>query len=117
MTGPPPISGARAEPVLLVEVFPGQSSTTSAGTLRNGGDVSLTVIRWTQVRVLPQSSVASQVRSTTLTVAPGSTGGCGGNVPSGGCCWGEGNGFILFKFPIEMVLLPTLMASGVLRTF
>src|SRR6266404_7505195 len=98
MTGPPPISGATADPVLLVDVSAGHSSTTSAGTLSNGADVSLNVIRCTQVRVLPQSSVASQVRSTTLTVAPGSTGGCGGNVPSGGCCWGEGNGFILFKF-------------------
>src|SRR6266404_1374782 len=112
MTGPPPISGATAEPVLLVDVFAGHSSTTSAGTLSNGAEVSLNVIRCTQVPVLPQSSVASQVRSTTLAIAPGRTGGWGGSGPSGGCCCGVGSGFILFRFPIEMVLLPTVMGSG-----
>src|SRR5437899_2630414 len=39
-----------------------------------GAVVSLTVIRWTQVLRLPQSSVAAQVRSNTLTVRPGRTG-------------------------------------------
>src|SRR5260221_102655 len=77
-----------------------------------GGDVSRTVMRWTQVLRLPHSSVAAQVRSMTFTVAPGNTGGCGGSGPRGGCVCGGGSAVILEKFPIEMVLLPTVICAG-----
>src|ERR1051326_5387375 len=68
-----------------------------------GGAVSRTVICWTQVLLLPQSSVAVQVRLITFTVAPGNTGGCGGNGPRGGCCCGGGRAVILDRFPSESV--------------
>src|SRR5438132_1002895 len=115
-TEPPP-SGAVAVPVLFVETSAGHSRTTLAGMVSNGGVVSLAVIRWTQVLWFPQSSVADQVRSTTLTMAPGGTTGCVGNGPSGGCSCGGGRGFILFRLPIEIVLLPTVMGTGGLSAF
>ena len=96
----------------------GHSRTTSGGTVMAGGVVSRTVIRWTQVLWLLQSSVAVQVRSIKFTVRPGRTGGCGGRVgggPSGGCCCGGGSVVILFRFPIEIVLLPTVIDSGGVR--
>src|SRR6266550_8453313 len=84
-----------------------------------GGIVSRTVMRWTQVLWLAQSSVAVQVRSIKLTVRPGPVipGGCGGGVgggPNGGCCCGGGSGLILFAL-IEIVLPPMEICSGGLR--
>src|SRR5258705_9909638 len=101
-TGPPQSSGAVAVPVLLVEVSAGQSSTRSAGTLSRGAVVSFTVGRWTQVRLLPQSPVATQVRSITLTIAPGGTGGCRAGGTRGGRCRGRGSAGILVKLPIQI---------------
>src|SRR5262249_49563084 len=104
-------------PVRLVVVSAGQSRTRSAGMLSIGGVESLTVICWTQVLWLPQSSIAVQVRLITLMTAPGGTDGCGGSGPSGGCCCGGGSGPHLERLPIEIVLLPTLIGSGVGRAF
>src|ERR1051325_11842503 len=77
-----------------------------------GGAVSRTVICWTQVLLLPQSSVAVQVRLITFTVAPGNTGGCGGNGPRGGCSCGGGRAVILDRFPSESVWTPTVSGTG-----
>src|SRR5438874_931014 len=84
---------------------------------RPGGTVSRTVICWTHVLWLLQSSVAVQVRLMTLMVAPDKTGGCGGRGPSGGCSCGGGRMVSLLRLPIEIVLLPTVMGSGGFRTF
>src|SRR5215469_16198948 len=96
-----------ATPVALVLVSAGHSSTRSGGAVITGGVVSRTVICWTQVLALPQSSVAVQVRLMILTVSPGKTGGCCGNGPSGGCGCGGGNAKILPRFPSESVCMPT----------
>src|SRR5882757_7688868 len=82
-----------------------------------GGIVSRTVIRWTQVPRLPQSSVALQVRSITLMVAPGNTGGCGGSGPSGGCVCGGGRSKILDRFPSESVWVPIVIGTGGTEAF
>ena len=109
----PQASGARATPVTFVLVsLAGHSRTTSGGATRAGGVVSRTVICWTQMLLLPQSSVALQVRLITFTVAPGRAGGCGGSGPSGGCGWGGGSGVILDRFPSESVWLPTVIGTG-----
>ena len=108
----PQASVAVATPVLFVEVSAGHSRTRSAGTVRAGGVVSLTVICCTQVLLLPQASVAVQVRLITLIVLPGKTGGCGGSGPSGGCCCGGGSGNIFDKFPRESVWTPMVIGTG-----
>src|SRR5881409_2118877 len=97
----------------------GHSRTRSSGTVIAGGVVSRTMMRWTHVLWLLQSSVAVQVRSIMFTVRPGPgiPGGCGGGVgggPNGGCCCGGGNALILFAL-IEIVLLPMVTCSGGLR--
>src|SRR5881397_3432255 len=97
----------------------GHSRTTSGGAVMTGGVESRTVMRWTQVLWLLQSSVAVQVRSIKFTVrpGPGMPGGCGGGVgggPNGGCCCGGGSVLILFAL-IEIVLLPMETCSGGLR--
>src|SRR5215469_4579842 len=56
-------------PVALVLVLAGHSRTRSGGQVRVGLVVSRTVIVWTQLELLPQASVAVQVRAMTL-VAP-----------------------------------------------
>src|SRR5437667_122915 len=56
-------------PVTLVLVLAGHSSTRLGGQLIVGGVVSRTVMVWTQLVLLPQASVADQVRAITL-VAP-----------------------------------------------
>src|SRR5439155_10455633 len=56
-------------PVTLVLVLAGHSSTRLGGQVIVGGVVSRTVMVWTQLAVLPQASVADQVRAMTL-VAP-----------------------------------------------
>src|SRR5437867_550622 len=95
-------------------------STVLLGTqVMVGGVASITVMRWTQVLWLLQSSVAVQVRSIKFTVRPGPVmpGGCGGGVgggPNGGCCCGGGSVLILFAL-IEIVLLPMETCSGGLR--
>src|SRR5260221_14265394 len=98
-------------------VFAGHWRTRSAGTLSDGGVVSLTVIRWTQVLWLPQSSVAIHVRSIKLTVVPGNTGGWGGSGPRGGCSCGGGSAVILDRFPSESVWTPTVMGTGGTEAF
>src|SRR5262245_23992321 len=90
----------------------GHSSKRSGGIASVGGLVSVTVLRWTQVLEFPQSSVAVQVRSITLTVAPGGTGGCGGNGPSGGCGCGAGSSVIFERFPSESVWTPTVIGTA-----
>ena len=56
-----------ATPVALVPVLVvGHSSTTFAGIESVGLIVSLTVMVWTQLATLPQSSVAVQVRAINL---------------------------------------------------
>src|SRR5437762_12427483 len=95
---------------MFVPVSAGHSRTKSGGTVSAGGVVSRTVMRWTQVLWLLQSSVAVQVRSIKFTVRPGPVipGGCGSGVgggPSGGCCCGAGSVLILFAL-IDIVLLP-----------
>src|SRR6266581_8182988 len=59
-------SCAVATPVKLVLVLAGHSSTTFVGQVITGGVVSSTVIVWTQLLLLPQASVADQVRAMTL---------------------------------------------------
>src|SRR5437867_2455123 len=63
------LSWAVAAPVLFVLVSAGHSSTTLAGQVIVGLVVSRTVIVWTQLTLLPQASVAVQVRAMTF-VAP-----------------------------------------------
>src|ERR1051326_7794250 len=99
-------------PVTFVLVSVAGHSSTTLDTERVGGVVSRTVIRCTQVLVFPQSSVAVQVRSITLTVAPGNTGGCTGSGPRGGCCCGGGSAKIFDRFPSESVWTPTVMGTG-----
>src|SRR6266550_1012016 len=94
-------------------------STILLGAQMTGGVESRTVMRWTQVLWLLQSSVARHVRSIKFTVrpGPGMPGGCGGGFgggPRGGCCCGAGSGLILFAL-IEIVLLPMETCSGGLR--
>ena len=57
---------AVAKPVLLVEMSPGHSRTTSAGAVTLGGVVSRTVMVWRVRAELLHSSVATQVRVMTL---------------------------------------------------
>src|SRR5437762_13625251 len=61
MTAPQP-SWAAATPVTFVRVSPGHSRTRFVGNVSAGGVVSRTVIICTQLFVLPQPSVAFQVR-------------------------------------------------------
>src|SRR5690349_18239581 len=105
-------SVAVATPVLLVDVSLGHSSTRSVGTSNEGGLVSRTVICCTQVLLLPQASVAVQVRLITLVVLPGKTGGWVGNGPKGGWVCGGGSGPIFDRFPSESVWTPTLIGTG-----
>ena len=49
-------------PVTLVRVSPGHCWTTLAGSLNEGGVVSRSVMVWTALELLPQPSVAFQVR-------------------------------------------------------
>src|SRR5262245_43897497 len=106
-------SCATATPVAFVLVsVAGQSSTTSAAAWITRPVVSRTVIRWTQVLTLPQSSTALQVRSMTSMVAPGKTGGCTGSGPKGGCGCGGGRSPILDRFPSESVWTPTVISTG-----
>src|SRR5438477_10225775 len=56
-------------PVLLVLVSAGQSRTTSAGRVRTGLVLLRTVMVWTQLRLLPPSSIAVHVRAMTLAPA------------------------------------------------
>src|SRR5439155_20895628 len=105
----PQASSATATPVTLVLVSAGHSRTTSGGAEMTGGVESRTVMRWTQVLWLLQSSVAVQVRSIKFTVrpGPGMPGGCGrgvGGGANGGCCCGCGSVPILFAL-IELVLM------------
>src|SRR5437667_5940523 len=62
------VSRALATPVALVVVSAGQSSTRLPGQVMAGLSVSRTVMVCTQLVVLPQSSVAVQVRA--ITFAP-----------------------------------------------
>ena len=55
------LSVALAKPVVSVEVSSMHSKVRFAGQVMTGGVVSSTCISWTQVAVLPQSSVAIQV--------------------------------------------------------
>src|SRR5436190_3662291 len=96
-------SVATALPVTLVLVSVAGHSSTTFDVVMTGGVVSRTLMRWVQLLVLPQSSLPVQVRSMTLTVTPGSTGGCTGNGPSGGCCCGGGRSKIFERFPSESV--------------
>ena len=48
----------------------------------------------------------------TLTMAPGSTEGCGGSGPRGGCSCGRGSAVILDRFPSESVWTPTVIGTG-----
>src|SRR6266853_3391632 len=57
------VSWAAATPVALVLVSAGHSSTRSGGHVRVGLVVSRTVMVWTQLALLPQASVAVQVRA------------------------------------------------------
>src|SRR5438552_6142504 len=59
----PQLSVAVALPVLAGAVEPPQASTLSAGQVMTGGVVSAKVMCCTQVLMLPQASVAFQVRS------------------------------------------------------
>src|SRR5438445_100531 len=63
------VSVAVAAPVLLVLVSAGQSRTTSAGRVSTGLVLSRTVMVWTQLRLLPHSSVAVHARAITLAPA------------------------------------------------
>src|SRR5439155_17225247 len=63
------VSVAVAAPVLLVLVSAGQSRTTSAGRVRTGLVLSRTVMVCVQLRLLPHSSVAVQMRAMTLAPA------------------------------------------------
>src|SRR6266581_2701357 len=65
VTEPQP-SWAVAMPVTLVLALAGHSSTRSGGQLIVGGVVSRTVMVWRQLLLLPQASVAVQVRAMTL---------------------------------------------------
>ena len=65
VTEPQP-SVAVATPVALVVVGAGQSSVRLGGAVMTGGVVSLTVMVWTALRLLPHWSVAVQVREMTL---------------------------------------------------
>src|SRR5512146_1208164 len=58
-------SCAVATPVWLVLVSAGHSSVRLAGAVMLGGLVSLTVMVWTALALLPQASVAVQVRAIT----------------------------------------------------
>src|SRR5205809_3220589 len=62
-TGAAQLSVAVAEPVWPGSVGSPHWSCWSAGQVIVGGVVSMTVMCWTQVAVLPQPSVAVQVRS------------------------------------------------------
>src|SRR6266571_3212352 len=62
----PQVSWAVATPVALVLVPAGHSSTRLAGQVMAGGVVSRTVMVWMQRELLPQASVAIQVRAMTL---------------------------------------------------
>src|SRR6266699_6261359 len=64
-TEPQP-SVAVATPVALVVVGAGHSSVRLGGAVMAGGVVSLTVMVWTALRLLPHWSVAVQVREMTL---------------------------------------------------
>src|SRR6266481_3256252 len=68
VTAPQP-SCAAATPVLLVVVTAGHSSVKLAGRVRVGGVESRTVIVWMPFVMLPQASVAVQVRAMTLVLA------------------------------------------------
>src|SRR6266571_3972658 len=59
-------SSAVATPVKLVRVSAGHSSARSGGQVMSGGVVSRTVMVCTQRLLLPQASVAIQVRAVTL---------------------------------------------------
>src|SRR6266581_4026694 len=61
LTAPQP-SWAVATPVALVSVSAGHSSTRFGGQVMTGGVVSRTVMVWMQRELLPQASVAIQVR-------------------------------------------------------
>src|SRR5207247_1036004 len=63
VTVPPQLSVAVAEPVLLGLAEAPQLSCMSGGQVITGGVVSTKMMCWTQVAVLPQASVAFQVRS------------------------------------------------------
>src|SRR5882724_11821556 len=68
VTEPQP-SWAVATPVLFVVVTAGHSSVKLAGKISVGGMVSRTVIVWMPFVVLPQASLAVQVRAMTLVLA------------------------------------------------
>jgi hypothetical protein len=55
-----------ATPVTFVLVLPGQFWVRFCGNIKDGGVISWTVIVWTQLALLPQASVAVQVREMTL---------------------------------------------------
>src|SRR5215472_6178259 len=59
-------SVAVATPVWLVLVLAGHSSVRLAGAVMVGGVVSRTVMVWTALALLPQASVAVQVRAMIL---------------------------------------------------
>src|SRR5205809_653551 len=65
VTAPQP-SLAVATPVRLVLVSAGHSKTRLVGAVMLGGVESCTVIVWIALALLPQVSVASQVREMTL---------------------------------------------------
>src|SRR5437764_14065056 len=69
MLADPQASWAVATPVLFVVVSAGHSNTTFVGQVIVGGFVSVTVIVCNALVLLPQASVAVQVRAMTL-VAP-----------------------------------------------
>src|SRR5947208_16300746 len=60
------VSCAEATPVALVAVFAGHSRTRSGGQVMVGPAIARTVIIWTQLALLPQASVAVQVRAITF---------------------------------------------------
>src|ERR1051326_2425212 len=59
-------SCAVATPVTLVRVSAGHSRVRLTGQVMVGWSVSRTVMVWTQLELLPQPSVAVQVRAITL---------------------------------------------------
>ena len=59
----PQLSVAAAEPVLAGSVESPQARTLSGGQVMTGGVVSAKLMCWMQLAVLPQLSVAVQVRS------------------------------------------------------
>lgn len=65
----PQPSSAPATPVMFVVVTAGHSSVMSVGTIKLGGVVSLIVIVWMRLVVLPHSSVAVHVRKMTFVPA------------------------------------------------